>query len=447
MKNNTITTGGNFPLPGQKRPSTIVLTPTRRFGIDIASYMSALRAAESIDFPQRSRLYDLYEDILLDTHLSSVITKRKSAILCSPIEFGRKGKPDEAVNEQLRSPWFLRFLADAFDSIPQGNTLVQFYRDRKTGWVNYSLVPRKHYDPVRRLILRHQTDITGIPWDEFDDLLFIGEPRAPGELAKAAPWVIYKRNSTADWAQFAEIFGMPVRKYTYDPEDEAALEQLRENDARQGSAASWFLPDGCNMDLIESGNKTGSSDLYKSLVDTCNNEISKLFLGNTLTTEAGEKGTQALGTVHNKVEERIAQGDRKFILNLLNYEMSDIFLHLGIDTAGGEFYYSEPKMVDLTTKMNLFTQASALGLDISRKQMYDELGLECPENEKDTIKRLQASPFLPQTDDREEEDEEKRNVPSERKSPAKKKGGLKNWWSGFFVKAPEEGNHGAPLEW
>lgn len=448
MKQNIITTGGNIPQPGQIRPSTIILTQTRRFGIDIGTYMNALMAADNIDFPQRAKLCDLHEDILMDTHLSSVINKRKSAILCSPIEFRRNGKPDETINEQLRSPWFLRFLGDALDSISHGNTLVQFFRDKKTGWVNYILIPRKHYDPVRRLILKRQHDITGISWDEFDDLLFIGEPRALGDLTKVAPWVIYKRNSTADWAQFAEIFGMPMRKYTYDPEDEEALEQLKENDASQGSASSWFLPDGCNMDLVESGNKTGSSELYKSLVDTCNSEISKLFLGNTLTTEAGEKGTQALGTVHNKVEERISQSDRKFILNILNYEMMDIFLHLGINTTGGEFCYSEPKMVDPSTKMNLFTQASSLGLDISKKQMYDDLGLERPENDNDTVKRPQAPSFLPQIENMEEEkDEGKDKETNKKKIPEQKGGGFKDWWNSFFVKAPEEGTHGAPLEW
>lgn len=31
-------------------------------------------------------------------------------------------------------------------------------------------------------------------------------------------------------------------------------------------------------------------------------------------------------------------------------------------------------MIDPTTKMNLFTQASSLGLEISKKQMYDDWG-------------------------------------------------------------------------
>ena len=46
-------------------------------------------------------------------------------------------------------------------------------------------------------------------------------------------------------------------------------------------------------------------DLYDKLCERCNNEISKLFLGNTLTTEASDKGTQALGTVHKDVEEKV----------------------------------------------------------------------------------------------------------------------------------------------
>lgn len=397
-----------------------------------------------MDFSQRSKLFDLYEDILMDTHLSSVISKRKSSILCSPIEFRRNGKPDEHINEQLRSPWFLNFLGDAIDAMMYGSTLVQFFRDPKTGWIDYDLVPRKHYDPVKRILLHRQNDITGTPWDEYPDLLFIGHPRQLGELAKAAPWVIYKRNGMADWTQFAEIFGMPIRKYTYDPNDDDALERMKSDEASQGSAAAYFLPDGCNMELVESKGTSASSDLYKLIVDTCNTEMSKLVLGNTLTTEAGEKGTQALGTVHNKVEERIALGDRKSILNVLNYDMADIFVRMGINTKGGEFCFAEPKMIDPTVKMSLFTQAKALGLPVSKKQMYDELGLECPVG--DDILELPTSQPKPVAEQEEEEEPLPPGAEKEQPEPTKKqKRTFRNWLNGFFAHAPEDDSPGAPL--
>lgn len=111
-----ITQSGNLPRPGQKGPATIILTQPRRFGIDIADYMLAVRAFENVDYSRRFRLYDLFSDILMDTHLTSVIEKRKNAALASSIEFRRNGKPDEKVNKQIRSPWFRKFIGDILDA-------------------------------------------------------------------------------------------------------------------------------------------------------------------------------------------------------------------------------------------------------------------------------------------------------------------------------------------
>ncbi|MCS2621093.1 hypothetical protein NXW11_24740 [Bacteroides thetaiotaomicron] len=45
--------------------------------------MLAVRAFENVDYSRRFRLYDLFSDILMDTHLTSVIEKRKNAALAS----------------------------------------------------------------------------------------------------------------------------------------------------------------------------------------------------------------------------------------------------------------------------------------------------------------------------------------------------------------------------
>lgn len=162
--------------------------------------MTALKAAENVDFPCWSKLYDIYEDVLTDGHLSAVIQKRKSSILNMQVEFKRNGKVDEAIEEQLRSPWFRNFLSDLADTIQWGTSTFQFFRNGE--WLGYDLIPRKHVNPVKRIILRRQTDITGDSFDDYADLVSIGNPRDLGILAKAALYVIYKRNATADWAQF-----------------------------------------------------------------------------------------------------------------------------------------------------------------------------------------------------------------------------------------------------
>ena len=78
-----ITKSGNLPRPGQKGPATIILTQPKRFEHRHSGLYLAIRAFENVDYSRRFRLYDLYEDILMDTHLTSVIEKRKKTP-CSP---------------------------------------------------------------------------------------------------------------------------------------------------------------------------------------------------------------------------------------------------------------------------------------------------------------------------------------------------------------------------
>ena len=128
-----ITQSGNLPRPGQKGPATIILTQPRRFGIDIADYMLAVRAFENVDYSRRFRLYDLFSDILMDTHLTSVIEKRKNAALASSIEFRRNGKPDEKVNKQIRPPSDVRRSSGTHCGLPiSGSQLCSTVRE---GWI------------------------------------------------------------------------------------------------------------------------------------------------------------------------------------------------------------------------------------------------------------------------------------------------------------------------
>lgn len=439
-KKNRITIGGNLPTKGQTSQNTIVITQPKRFGIDIHDFTMAVRSAENVDYAQRSKLYDLYTDILMDTHLTSVIEKRVLPILSSDLEFRRNGNPDEIINEQIKSPWFTRLVEDILDSRWWGFSLMQFYK--KDGWVDYDLIPRKHIDPVKKIILRRQTDITGIPFDDYKDLLFVGEERDLGMLAKAAPWVIYKRNDVADWAQFAEIFGTPIREYIYETDDSEARQKAI-SDAKESGGMSVFIhAKDTELQLKEAGNKSGTSDLYDKLCERCNAEISKLFLGNTLTTEAGSKGTQALGTVHKKVEDTIVEADRRYILNVLNYDMTDIFMAMGINTQGGEFYYPKPKDIDKAAKMNILTQAKkTFNLPISDDYLYDEFGIEKPKNYKELKSQSEQEKVkLNPTPSKEELEDEPKDDPLTKKEKNK----FTSWFKGFFEEASQDGAH---LNW
>lgn len=363
----------------------IILQMPELFYFDMTAYINSLNAAKAIDFYNRSRLYDMYESAFLDLHLSGIIDKRKIGVSRMPIEFRRNGKPDENVNKEIRSPWFRKFIKDVIMSKFWGYALFQFYRDEK-GRINYYKVPYKHYDPVRKVLLRYQNDTVGIPLDAFDSMLFVGDdPRELGIMSELLPMVLYKRANMGDWAQFCQIFGMPIQEYTYDAGDEEARKKLLLDARRKGANAVYIHPKESNLNLIESANKSGTVDLYERFKDACNTEMSVRVLGNTLTTDAKKTGTQALGTVHQDEEEHLKDDDRDFVLDVLNYEMSDIFTSLGVSTDNGEFVYVKSRNLDPNKQVDVIQKTKSMGVPISDDYIYEVLQIDKPDD-YDTLK-------------------------------------------------------------
>lgn len=453
-KNKRRITAGGYT--GNVTAPTIILQQTRRGGLDVGAYMNAIRSAEVIDYPRREKLIDLYEDVKLDSHLFSVLRKQKAAVLSTPIQFMRDGKVDETMQEHIKSPWFLQFLGDLYDHQWEGvgGSLFQFYRDEK-GWISYDLIPRKNVDAINRLILHRQGDISGESWDEFKDLLYIGKPRMIGNLAVAAFWVILKRNNMGDWADFAEIFGRPIREGTYDAWDEDARQKLLKDISEMGGAAVIVHPSGTELKLTQAQNVSGGGDMYEKLGTYCNNEISKAVTGNTLTTEAGDKGTQALGTVQKEGEEDINFFVKQEILNILNYEMTETFARLGINTEGGEFFFVPPKSKNSQEKVNVLkTLKNDMQLPIDDDYLYEEFGIPKPkdyEAMKEELKQAHSAPNLVAIDDDEEPDEIDQKTTGKpgtgkKQDPEKrKKDNAVNRMVRFFVKALQ--GSGADLDW
>lgn len=284
---------GGFRKIAGNRPPDVFLQMPELFMFNMKDYMDSVRNAKSIDFSYRVKLFDMYESAQLDLHLSGVLDKRLRGVTRIPIEFQRDGKPDDTINRQLRSPWFKKLCKDLVMSQFYGFTLVQFYLDDE-GDIRYDLINRKHYDPVFHKILKYQGDLDGVDIENFSNTLFVGTERGLGIFAEILPAVLYKRGDMSDWAKFCNIFGMPIREYTYDAGDEDARKKIIADARNQGSNAVYIHPNESEMKLIEAGNKTGSSDLYQNFAEYWDSKISIRVLGNTLTTDAKDTGTQAL---------------------------------------------------------------------------------------------------------------------------------------------------------
>ena len=432
-KQGKIIQGGMLVPQGMRQPD-IVLQMPEIFMFDMNAYMQSVKAARGIDFSNRARLYDMYDSASLDLHLSGVIAKRMRGVTKIPIEFRRNGVPDDAINNQIKSPWFKQLRKDLVMSEFWGFTLVQFYLNDE-GNIRYDLINRKHYDPIHRKLLKYQGSMDGVPIDDFPDMLFVGSERDLGIYAELLPAVLYKRGDMSDWAQFCNIFGMPVREYTYDAGDEDARRRVIDDARRQGANAAYIHPKESELKLVEAGNKTGSSDLYRTFAEYWDSKMSIRVLGNTLTTDAKSTGTQALGSVHKEEEDEMNSDDRDFILDILNYDMRPIFASLGFNVEGGEFVYAKKDKINPAQQIDIVQKLSSMGLPIDDDYLYETFCVAKPDNYKQLKEEKEAAKaaFREQLDLQGNDDDKKNQDKNTDKTA------FKQHLKSFFGLAPDKG--------
>ena len=432
-KQGKIIQGGMLVPQGTRQPD-IVLQMPEIFMFDMNAYMQSVKAARGIDFSNRVRLYDMYDSASLDLHLSGVIAKRMRGVTKIPIEFRRNGVPDDAINNQIKSPWFKQLRKDLVMSEFWGFTLVQFYLNEE-GNIRYDLINRKHYDPIHRKLLKYQGSMDGVPIDDFPDMLFVGSERDLGIYAELLPAVLYKRGDMSDWAQFCNIFGMPVREYTYDAGDEDARRRVIDDARRQGANAAYIHPKESELKLVEAGNKTGSSDLYRTFAEYWDSKMSIRVLGNTLTTDAKSTGTQALGSVHKEEEDEMNSDDRDFILDILNYDMRPIFASLGFNVEGGEFVYAKKDKINPAQQIDIVQKLSSMGLPIDDDYLYETFCVAKPDNYKQLKEEKEAAKaaFREQLDLQGNDDDKKKQDKNTDKTA------FKQHLKSFFGLAPDKG--------
>ena len=134
---------------------------------------------------------------------------------------------------------------------------------------------------------------------------------ARGGLLRVTAMVYLAKNLTLkNWMIFAEVFGMPVRVARYEPGASAAEKrELLKMLESMGSNAAGIFSRAVELQVIEA-NRGTTGPPYHALVGFLNREISKAWLGQTLTTETTEQASSfAASQVHEFVRKDIRTDD------------------------------------------------------------------------------------------------------------------------------------------
>ena len=382
---------GEIPEDGIRMTKIEVRVPNRNTQ-DIESWRRAIRAFENQTNPVRAGLYDLYDDLMLDGQVLATWGKRTDAVLNRRLLFKRDGAEDEEITKLLNSPDMRVFIKELLTALIYGYTLIQvnrvWYNDEEEQYrIDYDLVPRKHVHPepgfecvsvsqntATRDFLFMEKPLSGY-------MVWAGDPKDMGLLAATAQYVIYKRGGFGDWSQYAEMFGMPFREMKYDDYDDETRRKLEQMLQEWGSSGYALLPKSAELTLHDTGGGQGSAELYDMLNSKCDASISKVILGNTLTTEQGEIGSQALGEVHKEAESEKNTSDRLFILSVLNTRFRAVLKKFGVNVTGGEIMYEdiETDWAKMQTKWNVVREISEK-VPVDDDYIYEEFDIPKPDD-------------------------------------------------------------------
>lgn len=340
---------------------------------DIATWRNALISAESVYFPSRSRLYDLYEDVILDGHLSGIIAKRIDAVLNKEIFFQAGGKKISRMDDLIHSLEFRGIMRIIMETQLWGISGLEFIPGDK---LTYDLIPRKHIKPEQGIIAFEQTGVDGIPYAHLESVWIMGEAKDLGLLLKCAPYSLFKRGGISDWAQYIELFGQPVRIIKYDSYDEQTKLELQKILDESGSSLSLMIPRQADFEIKDGKQNNSDGNLQLSFIKALNEEMSIIILGNTETTTSSYSTGYAQSKIHLQQQYEITRSDLVYTAAMLNSpKFISILQTYGYPVQNGSFVFTKDMDIDYLQSRVAIDKQVAQMIPVPDSYWYDTYGI------------------------------------------------------------------------
>lgn len=372
------------------------LNPTRLSGI--------LRQAEQGNAKAYLELAEEMEE--KDLHYLAVMKKRKEAIAQLPIEVipaddSAEAKKDAELVEQFIDRDELQDeMVDMLDAIGKGWSVTEIVWEMSDSqWMPLRLerVDQRwmEFDPDDGETLYllgdagERQELSAFKYIIHQVKAKSGIP-VRGGLARAAAWhYMFKNYAWKDWVSFLETFGMPIRLGRYDNgETEENKRVLLNALASLGSDAAAMFPKTMEVEFVDGGKGTSPADLWKSLIDTCDEYLSKIVLGQTNTTDAKSGGLgSGQANVHREVEETIERSDARRLSTTLNRDLVKpiVMLNRGPRKKYPKIRIGRPDPVDVKAMTEAASVLVPMGVRVSAQKMREAAGLPAPESDDDEV--------------------------------------------------------------
>jgi phage gp29-like protein len=411
----------------QKQPETreIAVTTIRdrwsnypSSGLTPQSLATIFKEADAGDVHRQAELFEEMEE--KDTHLFSEMQTRKNAVhgldydLAPYSESAEDKKICEFVADCLFNlNSFDDALLDLLDAIGKGYSLCEIKWDTTGGkaiigdlsWIHAkkavfyergaSSMWAKSLELPR--ILTEAEPFNGEIMPPFKLVYHRYKARSgydtrAGVLRVCAWMYLFKNYSIKDWVAFSEVFGMPLRLGKYDSNASkgdkdalvAAIQSL-------GSDAAGIISKNTEIEFVESIKNSGTNNIYESLANFCDKQMSKAILGQTATTE-GTPGKLGNEDAQDKVRHDLIKADTESLAKTVRFQIVRplVGYNFGWDKPLPWFKMLYEKPEDLANLMTVYKGATEIGQPISAEHVSERFKIPMPKKGETVLQPRQA---------------------------------------------------------
>lgn len=273
----------------------------------------------------------VFDQLLSDAHVFACYQSRKAGVLTGnyKIEYPKGSEKIAKLLDPVLKDLFLEELISQFLDAPFYGFSVNevLWEQRKGKWIPTAVIQKPNdwfvfdkWNQVRFLSKGNEFEGQLLPPYKFlvpRNFPTFKNPYGLRLLSRCFWPVAFKKTGYKYWAMFMEKFGVPwiigkVPRGTSLEERQTMLDQLVE--MVQNAVA--VINDDESVEAVDLRSKGAGStehNVFATMVDSANGEISKAILTQTLTTEVGTKGAYAATQSHLSVRNDLCAMDRKLV--------------------------------------------------------------------------------------------------------------------------------------
>jgi phage gp29-like protein len=346
----------------------------------------------------------LYQDLARDGHAGSVIRKRRQAVIARnwTVDAASEDPADERAAMLARAALkrcnFDRACQGLLSAVLTGYAVAEILwevadlelQDGSRGRfvVPATIKPRN----ARRFRLDREEQLRLLTWDAPTDGIAVPDrkfllarfwaeenedPYGRG-LGHDLFWpVFFKRNAVALWNALIERHGLPFIYAEYPTgTPDGDRQKLSGAIADLARGGGLVVPQGTLIKFLEAGvGGSATGRLHGDLVDAMDAEISKIVLGETLTTEMGSAGSRAASETHDGVRQELADQDADLLSGILNAQLLTWLTEINAPGAAPPTVWRRaPESVDLQAMAKLDETLFKVGYEPTEQLVAERYG-------------------------------------------------------------------------